>query len=53
MAKGVGRGKGSKKGMQQVHNMKTRKYEKAFIRCVKRTGKWRGKKATVREAFCG
>lgn len=37
----------SKKGRQQGRNQRTGKYKKAFIRCVKRTGKWRGKKATV------
>ncbi len=44
---------GSKKGRQQVRNLRTGKYRKAFIRCVKRTGKWRGKKASLEDAYSG
>ena len=43
--------KGSHKGRQMTHNSDTGKYRKAFIRCVKRTGKWRGKLKTVLDAY--
>jgi hypothetical protein len=42
--------KGSKKWRRQVSNTKRGKYRKAFIRCVKRTGKWRGKAKTLDDA---
>lgn len=40
----------SKKGRQQMRNMDKGKCRKAFLKCVKRTGKWRGKKASISDA---
>ncbi len=42
---------GSKKGRQQGNNLHKGKYRKAFISCVKRTGKWRGKKVSLTDAY--
>lgn len=36
-------GRKSKKWRQSAHNKETGKYARAFARCVRRTGKWRGK----------
>ena len=44
---------GSKKGRQQMNNLRKGKYRKAFIRCVKRTGKWRGKKVSLTDVYEG
>jgi hypothetical protein len=44
------RKRGSKKGRRKVSNERRGKYRKAFISCVKRTGKWRGKKKSVLDA---
>lgn len=38
---------GSKKGRRQTANRNKSKHSKAFIRCVKKTGKWRGKSTTI------
>jgi len=50
MANPQRRKKGSKKWRRQLSNQRRGKYRKAFIRCVKRTGKWRGKKASLSDA---
>ncbi len=42
---------GSKKGRQQGKNLRTGKCSKAFIKCVKKTGKWRGKKVSLTEVY--
>ena len=42
---------GSKKGRRQGKNLRTGKCRKAFISCVKRTGKWRGKKVSLSDAY--
>ena len=45
------RKRGSKKWRRKLANQRRDKYRKAFISCVKRTGKWRGKKASVSDAY--
>lgn len=50
MAKKQRRRSGSKNWRRKVANERRGKYRKAFLRCVKRTGKWRGKKASVLDA---
>jgi len=42
-------GGGSKKGQQMVKHQRSGKCRKAFISCVKRTGRWRGHPASLED----